>query len=81
MSPEQGSVDVVFLVRDETEDVVKHARVIVVTHDGSVSFGNDEGLLKARVPRELFVEGGGALLVCAEGYYCGGWLANEVPPS
>jgi hypothetical protein len=70
---------VAFIVRDETGEIVGHADIFAVTGDGTREIGQRDpsGVLSARVPRELAEKGKGGVLVCAEGYYCGGWLAGE----
>lgn len=72
---DQASVTV--LVRDETGEVVEHAQVFLLIRGSVTVFSREDGILEARIPRELFSRRAGALLVCAEGYYCGGWLAGD----
>lgn len=66
-----------FRVRDGTGEIVEHARVLAVTQEGVRTISKRGDLLRARIPRELLVSGRGALLICAEGYYCGGWVAGD----
>jgi hypothetical protein len=58
--------------------VVEHARVFLVTADGTTLLADrtENGLLVGELP-ELPAKPEGALLACAEGYYCAGWLLDD----
>lgn len=76
-SVDNDQTRVTFLVRDETGEVVEHAKVFLLIRGNVTVFSREGGILEAPVPRGLFSRRAGALLVCAEGYYCGGWLAGD----
>lgn len=74
---EERGPEALFLVRDETGEVIQHAVVYAVTADGTKMVTDTDDPRRARIPLEVQSKGGGAILVCAEGYYCGGWMAGD----
>jgi len=77
VQPSASGPEALFLVRDETGEIVEHARVYVVTTNGTRMLTDTSDSPRARIPLEVQAEDGGTLLVCAEGYYCGGWMAGD----
>ncbi len=75
--PNEEMSEAVLLVRDETSEVIDHATVHFVTSKGVQDVGRASELAKLLIPEDLLAKGEGAVLVCAEGYYCGGWLAGD----
>lgn len=67
-----------FLVLDHQDEEVEHANVFLVSKAGVrlISSREPGGLLVADLSG-IATDQEGALLACAEGYYCSGWLLND----
>ena len=73
-----GSGEAWFLVRDPEGDLVKHARIYLVDRDGvSLLATPDSGELLTADLSAITADAEGAILACAEGYYCAGWLLSD----
>jgi hypothetical protein len=62
-------------VFDETEGLVGHARAYLVNGLITGAVPSSDGIIKIQLPSETRE---GALLICAEGYHCGGWLLEDL---
>jgi hypothetical protein len=69
--------ELLFLVRDHHDQIVAHAELVLVSSRGvrHLASTSESGLLSARIPDGTSDDG--ALLACAEGYYCSGWLLSD----
>jgi hypothetical protein len=80
-SPPQASQDDTFFAVDaEIGMPIEHAQVYLVGTMGVTLFAeaDSQGLIRGGPLDEVFASEVKALLVCAEGYYCGGWLVADL---
>lgn len=69
----------VFMVTDQEGDTVEEARIYLVTSEGVklLARRRQSGDLLAGDLSAIAPDQDGALLACAEGYYCAGWLLQD----